>query len=46
MVSPDFRGDLEQIKYWILGGGGLQFTIFLGGGGGGGAIQFSSAYNL
>ena len=30
MVSPpDFMGDLEQIKYWILGGG-LQFPIFPG----------------
>ena len=24
---PDFRGDLEHIEYWILGGGGgLQFS--------------------
>ena len=25
-LPPDFRGDLEHIEYWILGGGGLQFS--------------------
>ena len=46
MVSPDVRGDLEQIKYWILGGGfnfrfsqrDLIFPWWWGGGGGGSGV--------
>ena len=30
LQHPDFRGDLEHIEYWILGGGGsIFFCIYL-----------------